>query len=492
MNKKLENLEATLLLILFLLSLFIIGVHFFSNSLGFYFTGDTISSFETSVVGKPGNLLNVFVFYYPVWPPAMGFAYSILRVLPFNYLWQHHIYVFGIFTISLGVLFLLVSRLSNSNIYKTIIITLVLLSGVQGFIFHTALSDPLFVFFWLSCLLFITCFFETQKERYLLCFSVSAIGLTLSRYSGISILFVLMIMIFIFAIKNFTGKKFSFSLLFLIFVNVWAPISIYLLRNIITDHRIFGLHDKQFPYVTSAEVGYRLFSTIIQDVGVLLIICLLIGAKLKWNRSLKIVTLLSGVSSLFYILFLYFGFLNYRIQDGFRSRLAGISYPELLIGAFGLGAYISYKFPYFRKFVLAGLIIGILFLGRQGAIQLNNIFKESETSSSQILGTEYSQDIKSLCDQGESSKYLFIQPSSRNWTAQSLRFYCLPIKTFDVKDLPQLLKTNSFIYSAYKLDDTDLKLERIHDGEKQIYIYRVLRDFEFKPSKDLLDLTPLD
>lgn len=491
MRKTVINLEKVLLLVLFGLSLFLICIHLFSNILGFYYTGDTISAFETSIVGRAGNLLTVFVFYYPVWPPGMGFIYSILRVLPVDYLLQHHIYVLSIFSATSAILYLISLQLSDSRILRVIIFALALFGGVQGFIFHTALSDSLFVFFWLSCLLFAHKFFVDQKERYLLLFGISAIGLTLSRYSGISVLISLLSMILFFAIKNYRAKKFSPALVILVFINVWIPIGIYLLRNRIIDNRLFGLHDKQFPHITFFDTASNLSILIFQDISVLIPVCLFIGVKLQWGKNLKYISLLSGISALFYLGFLYLGFFNYRIQDGFRSRLAGISYPELAICAFGLGAFISYKFPRFRKLAIVGLVLGVLYLGNQSFIEIHKLFKESVASKSEVLGTEYSQDIKNLCKEGL-NKYLLIQPSSRNWTAQSLRFYCEPIDVLDIKDLPKLFTEESYIYSAYKLSNPVLSLVNMHDGVKKVFIYKVDPNTIVSVTQDLEVLTPLD
>lgn len=489
---KSKNIPQFFVLGLFFSSLLLIVIHFISLSIGYYFTGDTISSLEPAIPGKPGNFLIVFLYYYAVWPPAVGFAFSLLKGLPISFISQHHVYVFALSILSLGITYLITSKITESKILRIILVALILFSGTHQFLLNVAISEPMFIFFWLLTLFSIERFMSTMRERYILLFLAAAWGMTITRYSGLSILASLIAVILIFAFYTYKQKKYSLSLIFITIIFVWVPIGVYLLRNKIMGPLLFGLHDRQFDYVTLADIFRLLLPDLFLDLTLLLVICFFIGLKITWNKSVKYYLFLSGVSGLTYVFFLFYGLLTYRFQSGFHSRLSAISYPELILATLCLGSFLSFKFPRLKKLAFIGFIAGLILTVFQSHIILQRLILDHNNEKSAVSGTEYSQDIRGICLGKRPNKFLLLQDTSRNWVGQSLHFYCQPIKTVDVKSLPYTFPKDSLIYSGYELNNSKLYLEKFYQGEKKIYIYKTLSEVKLEKTGKLNNLEWLD
>lgn len=465
-----------------LLALVIIVIHFVTLSYGFYFTGDTITFFVPAFPGHKGDLLAILGWFYPSFPPFVSFVFNFFRFLPISFISQHHLYVFTFTALSTIMAYIIAGKMTPARKWQIILVSLLLFTGSQSLLFLTALSEPLFIFLWLGAIFSIERFMSVKKERYLLLFILFASLMPITRYIGFFVVLSMEIVVIFFAFFVRKEKKFSLSLLLTSLILVWVPILMTMIRNHLLAQSFFGHFDRQFQPMLEVLGGLlgdfsnHLISY--RDLILILILSPIIGVQIKWSKPLKNIFILSSISSLLYYLNLIIILTNYRNEQALPFRYFAVGYPILILTTVCLGSFLRYKFPKVQKLSTAGLIIAILIFGRELTFSLNRFFSETKSPQSVITGganihagAEHSSDIRRFCRGKTPNKFLLIQESSRNWVAQSLNFYCLPIEVIPTKQESFKLPKGSLIYSPYKITNSKIVIIEVYKGVKQVILY---------------------
>lgn len=466
-------LSKTIIITTFLISCLLIFLHFYFISFGFYFTGDTLSYFEPAFPGRKGDLLSVFLWSYSSWPPGVPIIFHLLRFLPISFISQHQVYVFLISLFSLIITYLIARKITDQKLVQIILIALVLFTGVQSFLLKTALSEPLLIFFCLATTLCLERFVSTQKERFLMLVILFGSFIPLSKYTGAWILLGFNLALIGFVYLFWQQKKISPSLVLISVILSWVPILIYLLRNYLLSPNIFGGIDTSIDPALRRLDGALLsfLPTVLNDMKLLFLGGLILGINIKWGKPLENYLILSFFSTaVFYTGFAY-ALTRYRGSSAFHSRYIAVAYPELILLAICLGSYLASKFLRFKKFNANSLIILVLILANQLFLSIKNLNQEVKSSQSIIEGAEHSADIRSLCLGKTPNKYLFLQESSRNWTGQSLGFYCQPISFIPFNTDSYKIPAKSYLFTPYRLNNEGLDVFKIYKGDKEINVY---------------------
>lgn len=482
--KRLFPIYSKLAILLILsLALAILAVYFASIVYGFYFTGDTITFFVPAYPGHKGDLLAVFAWFYPSFPPFISFVFNLFRLLPISFISQHHLYLIVSTMLSLLVTTLIAKKITSIKKWQLILVSLLLFTGSQSLLFLAALSEPLFIFFWLGAIFATERFISTKKERYLLFFILFAALMPITRYIGIFVVASIELVIIVFTFLNRRERKYSIPFVFTSLILAWVPILMTMVRNHLLAQSFFGHFDKQFQpmlIVLSGLLGDFSGSLISgRDLILIFLIGPIIGTQIKWNKSIKNFTILSSLSVLFYYINLIIILTNYRNEQALPFRYFAVAYPILLLLTIGLGSYFVQRFPKLHKVTLISLIIVVIVLGNELMNSVNRFTSEIKSPQSIVTGgmnihagAEHSADIRRFCRGKTKNKYLLLQESSRNWVAQSLSFYCQPIENISMKQPAVELPKDSLVYSPYKLTDPKMEIADTYQGTKQVILYK--------------------
>lgn len=481
-------------LLIFLFSVLVIVFHFSFIGQGFYFAGDTISNFTPAYPGKIGDYLSVFLWSYASWPPGMAFIFHTLRFLPLSIINQHQAYVILVSFLSVCTTYLIARRITDIKIWHAAIIALSLFTGVQAFLFTTALSEPLLILAWIASALCLERFMSTQKERFLLSYILLASLIPLSRYVGIWVLLGLNIFLFFYVLATWKDKKYSPILVITSVILTFAPISIYLIRNYLLSQNfidgIASLIDPRFGKLDFILISF--LPNVLLDNWIFFIAAGILGMQIKWNKSVKYFLILFCFSISFYYLGYALALTKYRVAEIFHSRYLSVAYPELILSAFCLGSFLRSKTTQFSKILLMSLTLVIYVLGNQILLSFENYKQEINSPQSTVGGVEYSADIKRLCGEDATPKYIFLQESSLNWIGQGLGFYCQPISIipFDANifELPK----GAYLLTPYRLSAQNLQLQTIFRGDKEMRVYRALEKTTLNINDELKRQIPLD
>lgn len=478
----------------FFLSLLIIIFHFYSISKGFYFTGDTISNFEPAYPGRKGDLLSVFIWSYASWPPGLAFIFNLLRFLPISFISQHQIYVILISLLNVLVVYLLAKRINQSKMWQTVMVAVFLFSGVQAFLFTTALSEPLLIFAWLATIYCLERFISTHQEKFLLLYVLVGSLIPLSRYSGIWVLLSFNIILIFYVLTTWKNKRYSPALIITSSVLAWIPILIYLIRNYISSKAFFSgipiLVDPKFKAFNNALMSF--IPEVFIDNWAFFIGGLILGIQFKWSRQIKILLALAAFSVSFYYIGLALSITKFRGSDIFHSRYISVAYPQLMLLSVCIGSFLAGKILKFSKFFHLSLAILIFILLTQLVLSVDKYKQEISSPQSIVQGTEYSLDIRKFCLGKTPNKYLFLQESSLNWIGQALGFYCQPIHIISLNTETFELPDNAYLFTPYKLINPDFNLYVQYLGDKEIRMYRTSGNTTLNIKEELQRQVPLD
>lgn len=480
--------------LVFFLSCLIIISHLYFISNGFYFTGDTISYFVPAYPGRLGDFLSVFLWSYATWPPGMTFIFHTLRFLPFSIISQHQIYVILISLLSIFATYLISRRIIELKIWQIVIIALSLFTGVQAFLFTTALSEPLLIFTWLAAIFSLERFVSTQKERFLLLYILFGSLIPISRYLGIGVLLGLNIALLFYLFVSWKSKKYSISLVITSVIFTWIPIGIYFLRSYILSRNLTsGIRLLIDPNLRRFDYAFMSFiPNIFLDNWPLLIAGIILGTQFKWSRTIKYFLILFVFSIGSYYVGYAFSLTKFRAADVFHSRYISVAYPAIILCAVCVGSFLGSKILKFSNFFLISLTILIFILGNQLMLSVGRYKQEINSSQSIVQGVEYSADIRKLCLGNTINKYLFLQESSLNWIGQSLGFYCQPISIipFDAEifELPK----DAYLFTPYKLAIPNLKPYIFYSGDQEMRVYKTLNKTTLNIKGELKRQIPLD
>lgn len=482
MSDILKIYSKVIIYLVFLLALAILVIHSIALVYGFYFTGDTITFFVPAYPGRKGDLLAVFAWFYASFPPFVSFVFNFFRFLPVSFITQHHLYLILSNILSTIAAYLIAKQITTIKKWQIIMLSSLFI-GSQAVLFLTALSEPLFIFMWLSAMLTVERFISTKKERYLLLFTLIAALMPITRYIGIVVVANLEFIVLIFTYLTWKQKKYSPSLVLAVLTLTWVPITMTVIRNQLIAHSFFGHFDNQFlPMLTMMKAFLTNFSIYIisyRDI-ILVLTGLLIGAQIKWNKHLKNFTIMCGTSSIVYYLDLIIILSKYRNESALPFRYYAVGYPILILLSIGLGSLLVDKFPRLTKITTISLIVAAIALGNELSISANRLNAEIKSPQSVIrgensgssAGAEHSADIRRFCRGKTPNKYLLIQESSRNWVAQSLNFYCQPINIIPMKEASFQLSKGSLVYTPYKLNIPQLEVVDIYQGTKEVFLYK--------------------
>ena len=483
MKKFLRIYSKLVLLSIFFIAAAVLIIHFVATTYGFYFTGDTITFFVPAYPGHKGDLLAVFAWFYPSFPPLISFVFNFLRFLPFSFITQHHIYLIVSTLLSVLITYLIVKKITSIKKWHLVLVSLFLFTGSQSLLFLAALSEPLFIFFWLAAIYTTERFLSTKKERYLLLFIIFAGLIPITRYIGIFVVASLEIVIILFTYFTKKEKKYSIPLVLTSLILAWVPILITMIRNHLIAQSFFGHFDRQFqPMFTVLSGMLGDFShTLIsgRDLILILLIGPIIGTQIKWNKSIKNFIILSSLSITIYYLNLIVILTNYRNEQAIPFRYFAAAYPILMLLTLSLGSLFIRRFPKFQKFVILSLIIAVLVFASELTTSINRFISEVKSNQSVITGgnnihagAEHSADIRRFCRGKTKNKFLLLQESSRNWIAQSLNFYCQPIEMVSMKESSFKFPKGSLIYSPYKITNLHIEAVETYKGVKEVILYR--------------------
>lgn len=484
MKNLLQKYSDIVVFIIFSLALLILAIHFISLIYGFYFTGDTITFFVPAYPGHKGDLLAVFAWYYASFPPLVSFILNFFRFLPISFISQHHLYAIIFTTLSTISAYILTRQMTQDRKWQTVLVSVSLFTGAQSLLFLTALSEPIFILLWLLTIFFVERFMSTKKERFLLLFIASASLMPITRYLGLFVLISFAIILLLFTYFTFRQKKYSVPLIITSLALSFVPIFIVVIRNHIITQSFFGHFDKAFlPFqVLLIDTIKNAPASLLSDSRDLILFLIagpIIGTRIKWNRPIKYLIILSGLPVLVYYFNLLLSMMLYRNEQALPLRYFALAFPILFLLTVCFGSFIKYRFPKFTIAYFLGLSLVVIILARElnySFIRLTSEIKSPQsviTDGSNIhAGAENSADIRRFCRGKTKNKYLFLQESSRNWVAQSLNFYCQPIETISTKQSSIKLPKNSLIYSPYKITDPKIEPIEKYKGVKEVMLYK--------------------
>lgn len=488
-------------LIIFILSLLILLLHFAALSYGFYFTGDTITYFVPAFPGEKGNLLAVFAWHMENYPPFVSFVLNLLRFLPVSIITQHQIYVILSTLLCVIAAFLIVRIITPIKKLQLVLISLLFFTGSQILMFKLALAEPLFIFFWILTIFAVERFISTRKESFLLLFMFTAGLIPIVKLQGISVLISTELIIAIFTILTYRQKKYSVILVLTCLLIAWLPIFTSSVMNYVLHQSFFGYFDPQTD-LNGRKLSYQLMfilSEVSKNSALLLLSGLIIGTQIKWSKHLKYFAILAGSTAFVYYLFVAIGMTKISANEALHLRYLLPAYPELILVSVYLGSVIAYKYPKILDKISFGLIFVVLFLGYNLLLSVKQLNLEIKSPQSFLAGwaegtgAEHSADIRRFCRGKTENKYLLLKDSSRNWVAQSLGYYCIPIEKIQMEnketfDFPK----DSLIFTPYKLNSPKFRVLDLYKGAKQVFLYKTEEPATLDMKQVLKELKFLD
>jgi len=451
-----------------ILSIILIGVNLLFVWNGFYFTGDTISYFDYAVQARPGNILQVFIIHSELWPPLTALCFNLLKILFHNTYQLHHIYVISIFLSTLFVVYKITAIFTTNKAIQLSATAICLFGSVQAYLFRSAIAESLFVLIWLVSIYGLVSFINTNKEKYAFLFIFSSMLLPLARYIGIGILIIQSLIFAYFVFFRNRQLKYKFLILMNSLVLIFLPIGLYLFKNKVATQVFMRSGDPQLVKASLFSFFLEQNYSFIGDMTLPIIVMFFLGAQVIWNKSSRIWVFVITASLVFYQGFLLASISKYRIIENFPSRFTSPTYPLLLLLVLLIGSFATYRLRYFRKFAFLGLIITIIFLGRQISLAAQRFNIEATSGFTFVQEPKYTKQVMDLCNISPGNKrYIFIQGSSRNWVGQSLRYYCSPITQISADSISYDLPKDSIVLTPYPLQSSSL--EDMTPNEKPIY-----------------------
>ena len=164
-------------------------------------------------------------------PPFYSICIAFLMLLGLNGLVAAKLIVIVLFGLNIYILGITISRYTKNSLFFSLLAALIMLGSESMLAAHSnALSEPLFIFFCLIALLFLSKFIDTGRYGSLIVGS-AAIGLaTLTRYIGVTLIATAILGIFFLSQRTRRRKILDISVLVIFSL---LPSSLFLMRNII-------------------------------------------------------------------------------------------------------------------------------------------------------------------------------------------------------------------------------------------------------------------
>lgn len=485
-----KRINILLLRIIFLAALLLPVLYLFSIMHGFYFTGDTVSFLQFATAAEKFRFWDVFLIHLNPWPPLTAIFYNLLQFLPGGYITEQKFYLIFFFLLTLFSCYFLVKEYSNNLLNRIIHTSLIMFSSLQVLLFRVSLADILFMAGWILSLLFLNYFIQTKKEKYVALFLIPASLIPLTRYAGLTVTLTLSALLVIFSIINLRTKKYSIYFIILAAIFTLIPISLYLFRNLIATHLIFGYYDPQFEGTNRLYILLDRIKLILNDISLPFLIMALFGTKIAWKKDYLSKIIIFIVPILIYLSVIIIQQFRYRVTEFIPSRYTSPFYPILLLVALLVGSWLSSKFSVIKKIPKVGIfLITFLFFITIYYSSINYFTSELGLSSYRMPEAEYSYDVQKLCNLLPNKKrYLFLQYDSRNWVAQATYYFCQPIERIAMTEEKISLPKDSVIISPYELTISGIKKIKTHHGRKDINLYLVESEAELNIKKEVAKL----
>lgn len=477
--------------IVFSLALLLPFLYLFALTKGFYFSGDTIYFLQFSTAAEKFKFWNVFLIHLSPWPPLAAIFYNLIQILPGGFITEQKAYLMLFLLLNFLACYLLVKKYGNNLSNRIIITSLILFSSTQVLLLRISLADIQFMAWWILAVYFLDKFIQTREEKYVGLYLIPASLIPLTRYAGIPVTLILSTLLIVFSIINYKTKKYSFGFIILAAIFTLIPISLYLFRNFLLTHSLFGYYDPQFEGVNQFNIILERAKLMINDILLPFIILILLGTKVRWQGKYFSQIFLYSFPILIYLSVIVIQQFKYRVTEFVPSRYTSPFYPLLLVVGLLIGSWLSAKFLLLKKIPnLSILIIILLFFSTIYYSSIRHIISEFRSSSYQIPNAEYSYYIQSFCNfSQDKQRYLFLQYDSRNWVAQSLYYFCKPITWVRMSDEKITLPKDSLIFSPYRLDKASLKKVKTHHGQNDINLYLVESITELNIKEELAKLS---
>ncbi|MDO8573478.1 MAG: hypothetical protein Q7R77_01880 [Candidatus Daviesbacteria bacterium] len=414
----------------------------------------------------------------------------MLQILPGGFITEQKAYLIFSFLLALFACYLIVKKYSNKISDRIIFTSLLLFSSVQVLILRVSLADIQFMAWWILALVFLDNFIQTKKEKYVALFLIPASLIPLTRYAGITVTLILSGLLVIYSIINYKSKKFSINFIILAAIFTLIPISLYLFRNFILNHALFGYYDPQYAGVNILNIALARIKLILNDILLPLSVMILLGTRITWRKEYLTRIILFSFPILIYLSMIIIQQSRFRILEFIPSRYTSPFYPIILLVGLLIGSWLSSKFAIIKRVPKVGiLLITLLSLGMIYYSAIKYFVSEFGFASYRIPETEYSYDIQKFCNFIPNKKrYLFLQYDSRNWVTQSLYYFCKPITWITMTSNKVTLPKESVIFSPYELSERGLKKVKTYHGIKDINLYLVESETELDIKKEVAKL----
>lgn len=440
--------------LLFLLSLFAIICYLYTISKGFFFLGDTNNYLEYS---GHNSLVGTFFWHDRLWTPGMALVLTALRwfVTPVVSL---QLYLVVCIVVSWFTLAALFSYLGMSRSMSLTSASMVMLAGVQHWLWKSALSEPLLMSTLLTTILLQWRFFESKKVGWLILSTFFAIMLSLSRYQGALLAVILWSGIIIqqlFSPKDSkqNGKSRGLLLTALVQSAILSliPVSWYVLIYKTQTGYWLPVRDPSTVGTNLASLMTSLLSISPYDASLTVLGWLtlgLIGFNTSWKKSMMSLLWLVALAVMGFSAFSLYSAMRYNAVPYIPGRYLSPVFPVIGIMIFLIGSLVASKTRLAASAAHYITPVTILLAAVTLSISSLHTLSLARTVNNPLTDrfVGFSPVIQAQCPDTVIRHTL-----SRNWVVNSFEWLCPNIQVLNEQYNEKIL-SDQVALSAYKLE----------------------------------------